>query len=134
MKADELLNWDKAELAGILAELFADEEDLMEAFPSIENAHSLDLNLLDGFIEKHWGTILRHFDLEKLRKWVEEKEWDEELKEFLNDWSRERFEDEMERDEDRDEEYIWSVLYAAALFRDIDPWDLGVLISQSRKA
>ena len=56
MTADRLSNWDAVDLARILADRFADSEDLLEAFPAVGEADSFASDALPEFIEKNWGV------------------------------------------------------------------------------
>ena len=58
MIADTLLNWDKTELANILADKMADAEDLVEAFPSIEKASTIEEDILDILLVVVAATLL----------------------------------------------------------------------------
>ena len=74
MIADTLFNWDKAELANILAESLVDAEDLIETFPSIEKACGIEEEILPDFIEQNWKMILHDYDIAELEAWIAEKE------------------------------------------------------------
>ena len=73
MIADTLLNWEKAELANILADKMADAEDLVEAFPAIEKASFIEESILEDFIQINWKLILTGFDADELLEWIEER-------------------------------------------------------------
>ena len=74
MIADTLFNWDKAELANILAERLVDAEVLIEAFPSIEKPCGMEEEILPDFIEQNWKMILHDYDIAELEMWIAEKE------------------------------------------------------------
>ena len=116
MIADTLLNWDKAELANILAERLVDAEDLIEAFPSIEKPSRIEEEILLDFIEQNWMMILHDFDVQELEEWIAEKE-DEDLWE---NWENECAEQEHEYDEYKLDEYCMSVIEMAMSFRVMD--------------
>lgn len=130
MRADALLNWDKEDLAETLASRFADADDLIEAFPSIEKAGRMEGDLLDEFIEQNWEIILHEFSIHMLRLWLEQKEKSEcgerDYNDYLESWN--------EYEEYMNEEFCLSVIYAAALFRDLQMEDLGVMIAKDRKS
>lgn len=85
MIADTLLNWDKTELANILADKMADADDLVEAFPSIEKASTIEEDILEDFIQSNWKLILSGFDVEELNEWIEEKYYEEEWERWKNE-------------------------------------------------
>ena len=85
MIADTLLNWDKTELANILADKMADADDLVEAFPSIEKASTIEEDILEDFIQSNWKLILSGFDVEELNEWIEEKDYEEEWERWKNE-------------------------------------------------
>ena len=134
MKAEALLSWDKADLAGLLALRYADADDLIEAFPAIEKAGSMEAALLDEFIEQNWRTILHDYDVHELMAWVEEKEQEEEWAKLEEDWKNEEIESEEAYAESRDIDFINSVIYSALMFVDRNPEDLGVIVSLARKS
>ena len=78
MKADNLQNWDKVELARILADKYCDADDLLEAFPSICKVETFEINLLNDYIEENWMLILPHFNVDALCRWLNVKEKEEE--------------------------------------------------------
>lgn len=105
MIADTLSNWDKAQLASILAEM-TDAEDLIEAFPSIDMPGSMEEEMLPDFIEQNWEMILRDYDVQELQAWVEEKEDDEQ-------WEAQDNEHEVEVHEYCEymtDEYYWDLI------------------------
>ena len=69
MIADTLLNWDKTELANILAEKMADAEDLIEALPGIEMVGTLEESILDDYIDSNWKLLLSCFEQTKNTNW-----------------------------------------------------------------
>ena len=72
MKADNLLNWEKRELAELLADKYADESLLIEAFPSIAKASCLENSWIPGYIEKNWQEILYDYDIAELGEWIDD--------------------------------------------------------------
>jgi len=106
MKADTLLNWDKVELARILADCLADAEDLIEAFPCIETPCGMEEDILPDFIEQNWKMILHDYDIQELEEWIEEKEYEESWENMRNDWA----EEDYEYTEYRMEEYCWDLI------------------------
>ena len=81
MKVDLLLNWDKIDLANILAENEADAEDLVEALPEIRKAGPMEESVLDDYIQANWKFFLSCIEIEDLVEWIKEKdeeaEWEE---------------------------------------------------------
>lgn len=116
MIADTLLNWDKTELANILADKLADADDLVEAFPSIEKASTIEEDILEDFIQSNWKLILSSFDVEELNAWIEEKDYEEEWER----WKNECIEEDQEYAEYKNDEYWWSFLELMFSFRDMD--------------
>ena len=116
MIADTLLTWDKTELANILADKLADAEDLVEAFPSIEKASSIEEDILEDFIQSNWKLILSSFDVEELNEWIEEKDYEEEWER----WKNECIEEDQEYAEYMNDEYWWSFLELMFSFRVMD--------------
>lgn len=116
MIADTLLNWDKTELANILADKMADADDLVEAFPSIEKASTIEEDILEEFIQCNWKLILSSFDVEELNEWIEEKDYEEEWE----SWKNECIEEDQEYAEDKNDEYWWSYLELMFSFRVMD--------------
>ena len=116
MIADTLLNWDKAELASILAERLADAEDLIEAFPSIEKPCGMEEAILPDFIEHNWKMILHDFDIQELEGWIADKEYEE----SWENWKNECVEQEHEYEEYKLDEYCWSVIEIMLSFRSMD--------------
>ena len=116
MIADTLLNWDKTELANILADKLADADDLVEAFPSIEKASTIEEDILEDFIQSNWKLILSSFDVEELNEWIEEKDYEEEWDCLKN----ECIEEDQEYAEYKDDEYWWSFLELMFSFRVMD--------------
>ena len=113
MIADTLLNWDKAELAGIIAERLADAEDLIEAFPSIEKPCGMEEDILPDFIEQNWKMILHDFDVQELEEWIADKEYEE----SWENWKNECVEQDHEYEEYKLEEYCWSIIDLVDQFR-----------------
>ncbi len=116
MIADTLLNWDKTELANILADKMADADDLVEAFPSIEKASSIEEDILEDFIQSNWKLILSSFDVEELNEWIEEKDYEEEWER----WKNECIEEDQEYAEYKNDDYWWSFLELMFSFRVMD--------------
>jgi hypothetical protein len=116
MIADTLLNWDKAELAGIIAERFADAEDLIEAFPSIEKPCGMEEEILPDFIEQNWKMILHDYDVQELEEWIADKEYEE----SWENWKNECAEQEHEYEEYKLDDYCWSVIELMLSFRVMD--------------
>ncbi len=116
MIADTLLNWEKAELSGILAEYLADAEDLIEAFPSIETPGEMEAEMLPDFIEQNWKIILHDFDIQELEEWIAKKEYEE----SWENWQNECAEQEHEFEEYKLEEFCWEVIELMMCFRDMD--------------
>lgn len=116
MIADTLLNWDKTELANILADKMADAEDLVEAFPSIEKASTIEEDILEDFIQSNWKLILSSFDVEELNEWIEDKDYEEEWER----WKNECIEEDQEYAEYKNDEYWWSYLELMFSFRVMD--------------
>lgn len=116
MIADTLLNWDKTELANILADKLADADDLVEAFPSIEKASSIEEDILEDFIQSNWKLILSSFDEEELTEWIEEKDYEEEWER----WKNECLEEDQEYAEYKNEEYYWALIDFYFSLRNMD--------------
>ena len=116
MIADTLLNWDKTELANILADKMADADDLVEAFPSIEKASSIEEDILEDFIQSNWKLILSSFDVEELNEWIEDKDYEEEWER----WKNECIEEDQEYAEYKNDDYWWSFLELMFSFRVMD--------------
>lgn len=116
MIADTLLNWDKAELASILAERLADAEDLIEAFPSIEKPGGMEEAILPDFIEQNWKMILHDFDVQELEGWIADKEYEE----SWENWKDECAEQDHDYTEYKNDEYWWSFLELMFSFRVMD--------------
>ena len=116
MIADTLFNWDKAELANILAESLVDAEDLIETFPSIEKACGIEEEILPDFIEQNWKMILHDYDIAELEAWIAEKEYEE----SWENWKNECAEQDQEYEEYKLEEYCWSIIEIALCFRVMD--------------
>ena len=113
MIADTLLNWDKAELASIIAERLADAEDLIEAFPSIEKPCGMEEDILPDFIEQNWKMILHDFDVQELEEWIADKEYEE----SWENWKNKCVEQDHEYEEYKLEEYCWSIIDLVDQFR-----------------
>lgn len=116
MIADTLLNWDKTELANILADKLADADDLVEAFPAIEKASNIEEGILEDFIQSNWKLILSGFDVDELLEWIEEKDYEEEWER----WKNECIEEDQEYAEYKNDEYWWSFLELMFSFRVMD--------------
>ena len=116
MIADTLLNWDKAELACIIAERLADAEDLIEAFPSIEKPCGMEEEILPDFIEQNWKMILHDYDVQELEEWIADKEYEE----SWENWKNECAEQEHEYEEYKLDDYCWSIIELMLSFRVMD--------------
>ena len=116
MIADALLNWDRAELASILAERLADAEDLIEAFPSIAKPCGMEEEILPDFIEQNWKMILHDYDVQELEEWVADKESEE----SWENWKNECAEQEHDYEEYKLDDYCWSVIEMMLNFRVMD--------------
>lgn len=116
MIADTLLNWDKTELANILADKLTDADDLIEAFPSIEKASHMEESILEDFIQSNWKLILSSIDVEELNEWIEEKDYEEEWER----WKNECIEEDYEYAEYRNEEYCWALIDFFFSLRNMD--------------
>ena len=116
MIADSLLNWERTELANILADRMADAEDLIEAIPEIEKPSVLEENILEDYIQSNWKVALSFFDVEELEGWIEEKDYEAEWERCEN----ESIEDEYEYAEYRNEEYYWALIDFCFCLRNMD--------------
>ena len=116
MIADTLLNWDKTELANILADKMADADDLVEAIPAIEKASNIEEGILEDFIQSNWKLILSNFDVDELLEWIEEKDYEAEWEQ----WENECVERDHEYAEAKDNEYYYSFLELMFSFRVMD--------------
>ena len=116
MIADTLLNWDKTELANILADKMADAEDLIEAFPAIEKASTIEESILEDFIQSNWKVILSGFDADELLEWIEQKDYEEEWER----WRNECIEEDHEYAEYMNEEYCWALIDFFFSLRNMD--------------
>lgn len=130
MIADTLLNWDKTELANILADTMADAEDLIEAFPAIEKASSIEESILEDFIQSNWKLILSSFDVDELMEWIEVKDYEAEWEQ----WENECVERDHEYAEAKENEYFWSFLELMFSFRNPDLAELHGYESKFRKS
>lgn len=120
MKAEELLVWEKAELAETLAERLADAEDLLESHPELKQITGLEAGELDGYIDHNWQVFLSCFDPEELCQWVEEKELEEECENIWEKYKNDSLEYDYELTEFMNAEYCFSVIDAAQVFRSPD--------------
>ena len=120
MKAEELLVWEKAELAETLAERLADAEDLLESHPELKQITGLEAGELDGYIDHNLQVFLSCFDLEELCQWVEEKELEEECENIWEEYKNDSLEYDHELTEFMNAEYCFSVIDAAKVFRSLD--------------
>ncbi|MBO5596273.1 MAG: hypothetical protein J5917_05815 [Bacteroidales bacterium] len=116
MIADTLMNWDKTELANILADKMADADDLVEAFPAIEKASNIEESILEDFIQSNWKLILSGFDVDELLEWIEEKDYEEKWER----WKNECIEEDYEYAEYRNEEYCWALIDFFFSLRNMD--------------
>lgn len=99
MIADELMNWEKADLAKLLADKYLDAEDLLEAMPDLADVESFEAGLLDDYIELNWEVILRKFNVDELDCWLEEREDDEALEQWYELIANEEIEADIEYQE-----------------------------------
>lgn len=99
MIADELMNWEKAELANTLADKYLDTEDLLEAMPDLVKAESFEASMLEDYIELNWEVILRKFDIDEICCWLEEREDDEALEQWYELIANEEIEADIEYQE-----------------------------------
>lgn len=120
MKAEELLVWEKAELAETLAERLADAEDLLESHPELKQITGLEAGELEGYIDHNWQVFLSCFDPEELCQWVEEKELEEECENIWEEYRNDFLEYDHELTEYMNAEYCFSVIDAAQVFRSLD--------------
>lgn len=130
MIADTLLNWDKTELANILADTMADAEDLIEAFPAIEKASFVEESILEDFIQNNWKLILSGFDVEELNEWIEEKDYEEEWER----WKNECIEEDYEYADYKNEEYFWYLIEFFFRLRNLDLAEQRGYLSKFRKS
>lgn len=113
MKADTLLNWDKADLARELANRYVDADDLIESFPGIEKISGAEASLLDEYLEQNWRVVLHGFDVEEVRRWMDEKDfWD-----CYNEWEEER--EKSKAEYMVEEEEMWSQYNEAQIWEYI---------------
>ena len=117
MIADTLLISDKTELANILADKVADADDLIEALPEIETAGALEESILNDFIQYNWKAVLSIFDVEELNWWIEEKDYEAEWEQWMNECA----EEEYELQEYLEEEYYLEFIEKMEQFRYKDP-------------
>ena len=120
MKADELLVWEKIDLANMLAERLADAEDLLEAMPELQRVTEFEAGRLDDYIDRNWPVFLADFDPEELCQWVEEKELEEEIDNIWEEFHNERLEEDYEFTEYMMNEYYLSVIEEAMFFSSPD--------------
>lgn len=130
MIADTLLNWDKAELANILADKVADADDLIEAIPSIEKPGAMEESVLDDYIQSNWRLILSCFDVEELNEWIEELEYEAEWEQ----WKNECVEQEEEYAEYMNDLYYMSIVELMFSFRNLDLAERWGYMSKFRKS
>lgn len=130
MIADTLLNWDKAELAKILAERLADAEDLIEAFPTIVTPSGIEEDILPDFIDQNWKMILHDFDIQELEEWMAEKEYEESWENMKNDFA----ERDNEYTEYKMEEFCWELINFAFSLRCKDLAEERGYFSKFRKS
>ena len=130
MIADTLLNWDKAELANILADKVADADDLIEAIPSIEKPGAMEESVLDDYIQSNWKIILSCFDVEELTAWIDEKDYEAEWEQ----WKNECVEQEEEYAECMNDLYYMSIVELMFSFRNLDLAERWGYMSKFRKS
>ena len=130
MIADTLLNWDKAELANILADKVADADDLIEAIPSIEKPGAMEESVLDDYIQSNWKIILSCFDVEELTAWIDEKDYEAEWEQ----WKNECVEQEEEYAEYMNDLYYMSIVELMFSFRNLDLAERWGYMSKFRKS
>ena len=123
MIAENLLSWDKLELARILADRYADAEDLLEALPEIDKVETFEVHLLKEFVEKNWMLILPCLDSEDLYWWLNEKEEEERYQQYLEEyerWKDEQLMEEMEYYEELDNLHYLEFIETMEMFRGTD--------------
>ena len=130
MIADTLLNWDKAELANILADKVADADDLIEAIPSIEKPGAMEESVLDDYIQSNWKIILSCFDVEELTAWIDEKDYEAEWEQ----WKNECVEQEEEYAECMNNLYYMSIVELMYSFMTLDLVERWGYMSKFRKS
>ena len=130
MIADTLLNWDKAELANILANKVADADDLIEAIPSIEKPGAMEESVLDDYIQSNWKIILSCFDVEELTAWIDEKDYEAEWEQ----WKNECVEQEEEYAECMNDLYYMSIVELMYSFMTLDLVERWGYMSKFRKS
>lgn len=128
MKADELQNWEKRDLANILAERLADEEDLIEAFPAIASAGAFEESLLDDYIESNWPLILSRYDEGDLKDWMIQGD----LVEVWESWKDECAEEEFEYQQTLEIEYYRGFVEMIDQYRYKDLAELRGLPAKKR--
>ena len=69
MKADYLSNWDKTELASLLAIELADADDLIEAFPLIGKESGEEEKWMAEYIVKNYKVVLDSLDDDEVYNW-----------------------------------------------------------------
>ena len=120
MKADELLVWEKIDLANMLAERLADAEDLLEAMPELQRVTEFEAGRLYDYIDRNLQVFLADFDPEELCQWVEEKELEEEIDNFWEEYHNECLEEDYAFTEYMMNEYYLSVIEEAMFFSSPD--------------
>ncbi len=123
MKADNLLNWEKRELAELLADKYADESLLIEAFPSIDKASCLESSWIQDYIEKNWQVILYDYDIAELGEWIDDVELMESIETIEDEIRTYNIIEEEEYAQALDEMHWLSVLDAIDQFRNLDTID-----------
>ena len=113
MKADELQNWEKRDLANILAERLADAEDLVEVLPAIKSAGAFEESLLDNYIESNWALSLSGYNEADIMDWMIEKE----IEEVWDSWREECAVDEYEYQQELELEYFQELIEMVDQFR-----------------
>ena len=130
MKADEMMIWHRAEFARFLAELHADADDLIEAFPAIAKPGLLEEDLAYYFIEQNWQTILRVFDPEELEARAETMD----ILESEEEWHEECLAYDYEYSVRMDEEFCATIIEMVLPFQDLDPAERRGFLSKFRKS
>jgi len=91
-----LLNWEKTELARILAEKYVDADDLLEAIPELARVGGYEVEQLPGYIDKNGMQVLRLFDSPALEEWLEKQEEETFWRELDEEWEQWKTEQEIE--------------------------------------
>ena len=130
MKAEDLLIWDKIELARLLADNYSDSEDLIEAIPSLIIVESFEKSLLKEYVECNWMFILAGLDQDMMINWLEEKIAEEELE----NWRAECLVEEAEYYDELEIQHIKEYLEYMESFRNPDFAELRGYPSKTRRS